>query len=83
MTRAELRAKIANLAESSADMAIDQSGRGRVFETLQEAVDSYLNNLEDTLRQWGVTAVRDFSFARACFEDALIERGCQKQWVKS
>lgn len=70
------------LAKSSADMAIDQFGDGREYATLDEAVESYSNNIRDTLLDWGVKATRDHNLAQAVFEAALIERGCVKRWVK-
>lgn len=78
-----LKTRIIELADSSADTAIDQSGPGREYATLDEAVTSCLNNAEDTMREWGVTAVREFVAMRTYFEMALMERGCAKRWVKS
>lgn len=83
MAAPTLKSRIIELADSSADFAIDQSGPGRQYATLDEAVASYLNNAEDTMREWGVTATRDFAAMRQYFEGALVERGCVKRWVKS
>lgn len=77
------RTQVIALAESSADCAIDQSGPGREYGTLDDAVAAYLNNIDDTMREWGITATRDFVAARTYFCDALKERGCSRRWVKS
>jgi len=48
------REDILSMAQSNAEMAIDQAYEPD-FEDLQDAIDSYYENAADTMAEWGFT----------------------------